>query len=174
MTLVEMLVVLAVLVVAWIQVIGPRLSALPDAGTANLGRGDYRLAATDGSAFTQDSLKGAPSAVFFGFTHCPDVCPTDTAKLAEGLKAFEAAHPDKAALVQPIFVTVDPERDSKEALKEFTDTFHPRLLGRAVESVRTRQAGSQQRRNADRGQRQDRPPRVIFRKRHRRSRRKRH
>ena len=57
------LVALAVLVVAWIQVIGPRLSALPDAGTANLGRGDYRLAATDGSAFTQDSLKGAPSAV---------------------------------------------------------------------------------------------------------------
>ena len=69
-----MLVVLAVLVVAWIQVIGPRLSALPDAGTANLGRGDYRLAATDGSAFTQDSLKGAPSAVPWISRSPPSIC----------------------------------------------------------------------------------------------------
>ncbi|WP_199554363.1 SCO family protein [Sandaracinobacteroides hominis] len=91
--------------------------------------GPFTLVDEDGRTVTNESFAGKWRLMYFGFTFCPDVCPTDTAKLAEGLKAFEAAHPDKAALVQPIFVTVDPERDSKEALKEFTDTFHPRLLG---------------------------------------------
>lgn len=118
------LVVLAVLVVAWIQVIGPRLSALPDAGTANLGRGDYRLAATDGSAFTQDSLKGAPSAVFFGFTNCPDVCPTTLGDIAGWQEEFAA----KGKPLRAYLVTVDPERDTPERLRDYV-SWVPGVVG---------------------------------------------
>ena len=91
--------------------------------------GPFTLVAEDGRTVTSESFAGKWRLMYFGFTYCPDVCPTDTAKLAEGLKAFEAAHPDLAAEVQPIFITVDPERDTKEALAEFTNAFHPRLLG---------------------------------------------
>ncbi|WEF24845.1 SCO family protein [Paracoccus sp. S3-43] len=81
----------------------------------DLGQGDYRLETTEGQPFTEASLKGQPSLVFFGFTHCPDVCPTtmgeimgwkdDLGPLADGLKVW--------------FVTVDPERDTPEVLRDY-------------------------------------------------------
>lgn len=91
--------------------------------------GEFSLVDEDGRAVTSQSFAGKWRLMYFGFTYCPDVCPTDAAKLGQGLKAFEAKHPGKAAEVQPIFITVDPERDTQAALKEFTDAFHPRLLG---------------------------------------------
>ncbi len=91
--------------------------------------GPFSLIDESGQPVTSDSFAGRWRLMYFGFTFCPDVCPVDTANLAAGLKAFEAASPERAAKVQPLFLTVDPERDTPEILVEFTDAFHPRLLG---------------------------------------------
>ncbi|NDV99649.1 SCO family protein [Salipiger sp. PrR002] len=106
------LVLLALIVLLWFRVIAPRLE---QDVTASLGRGDYELTATDGSAFTEDSLKGAPSAVFFGFTHCPEVCPTTLGDIA----TWEEGLGSDAAALRVFFVTVDPERDTVEQLRDY-------------------------------------------------------
>ncbi|CAM2999543.1 protein SCO1/2 [Paracoccus aminovorans] len=118
------LVVVALGAVAWLGLISPRLDNLADAGTASLGRGDYRLAATDGTEFSQASLKGKASAVFFGFTHCPDVCPTTLGDVA-GWREDLGADADK---LRVFFVTVDPERDSVEALRDYV-SWVPGVIG---------------------------------------------
>lgn len=91
--------------------------------------GAFTLIDQDGQAVTDADFKGKYRLMYFGYTFCPDVCPTDVALLAKGLKAYEAAQPDRAARVQPIFVTVDPERDDPKSLKAFVGAFHPRLIG---------------------------------------------
>jgi protein SCO1 len=88
--------------------------------------GPFTLTDETGRTVTSDSFKGQWRLMYFGFTYCPDVCPTDTAKLAAGLRLFAQKHPDELARLQPLFVTVDPERDTPAAL---TDSFHPGLLG---------------------------------------------
>jgi protein SCO1/2 len=74
---------------------------------------------------TEADLKGQPFAVFFGFTNCPDVCPT---KLFELSEVFNKMGPD-AEKVSALFVTVDPERDTPEALKRYLSSFNPRIRG---------------------------------------------
>lgn len=91
--------------------------------------GPFTLVDETGKTVTSASFDGKWRLMYFGFTYCPDVCPTDTAKMAAALRLFEKKHPEAAEKLQPIFVTVDPERDTPEALTEFTDTFHPRILG---------------------------------------------
>lgn len=91
--------------------------------------GPYRLVSENGEPVTEASFPGQWKLYYFGFTYCPDICPTDAAKLAQALAAFEAADPARAAKVQPLFVSVDPERDTPQALREFTDAFHPRMVG---------------------------------------------
>ncbi len=91
--------------------------------------GEFSLVDEAGQRRRWSDFAGQWRLVYFGYTYCPDVCPVDTAHLASGLKAFEKASPQRAARVQPIFITVDPARDTQEALAEFTDNFHPRLLG---------------------------------------------
>ncbi|MGZ9809851.1 SCO family protein [Pseudoroseicyclus sp. H15] len=87
---------------------------LPVAGT--LGQGDYALATTDGEAFTEATLTdGHPTAVFFGFTHCPDVCPTTLGDILTWREELgEEGDPLKV-----YFVTVDPERDDAETLGDY-------------------------------------------------------
>lgn len=113
------LVVLALAGFGWLQLGQPRsgtgTGSVADAGTSMLGRGEYRLETTTGGEFTQATLKGKPSAIFFGFTHCPDVCPTTLGDIA-GWQQELGADADK---LQVFFVTVDPERDSVEKLKEY-------------------------------------------------------
>ncbi|MCA0997138.1 SCO family protein [Alloyangia pacifica] len=102
---------LAVLGTLAILLIVPRVEANQ---AALLGRGDYALTGTDGSAFTQDSLKGAPSAVFFGFTHCPEVCPTTMGDIA----TWKEDLPQSQDL-RVFFVSVDPERDTPDLLQQY-------------------------------------------------------
>ncbi len=107
-----------------------RLSA-PPAGNlagASLG-GPFALTDQDGKPASDADFNGKYRLLYFGYTSCPDVCPTDVALIARGLKAYEAARPDRAARVQPIFITVDPERDDVAAMKAFVTAFHPRLIG---------------------------------------------
>lgn len=103
----------ALLAVAWVWLIQPRLTQTV---TDTLGRGDYRLSTTDGGSFTQASLRGAPSAVFFGFAHCPEVCPTTLGDIS--LWQEELAKEGLPEL-QAFFVTVDPERDTPEMLGDY-------------------------------------------------------
>jgi len=91
--------------------------------------GPFTLIDETGRTVTSETFAGQWRLLYFGFTFCPDICPTDTATLAAGVKLFEAKHPTQAARLQPLFVTVDPERDTPAALAEFTAGFHPRLLG---------------------------------------------
>lgn len=118
------LVVVALAVVGWTQFVSPRLDRLADAGTGSLGRGDYSLQATDGSAFDQAALRGKASAVFFGFTHCPDVCPTTLGDIA-GWRDQLGPDADK---LRVFFVTVDPERDSVDALRDYV-SWVPGVVG---------------------------------------------
>ncbi|GGE09631.1 electron transporter SenC [Polymorphobacter glacialis] len=107
-----------------------RFTAAPDGNLtgSSLG-GSFSLVDQDGKTVTEADFAGKYRLMYFGYTFCPDICPTDVALIAKGLKAFEVAQPARAADVQPIFVTVDPERDDPKALKAFVGAFHPRLIG---------------------------------------------
>lgn len=90
--------------------------------------GAFTLVDQDGRTVTQDSFAGKWRLMFFGFTNCPDICPTDLARNAQALRAFEASRPAAAAKVQPIFVSVDPARDTPPVLRVFAANFPPRLV----------------------------------------------
>lgn len=87
--------------------------------------GPFRLIDQDGKAVTEQDLKGKPSLIFFGFTHCPDICPTALFDMSQVYKALGRDGDRLAAF----FVTVDPERDTPEVLKEYLSSFDPRLRG---------------------------------------------
>ena len=103
------------------------LSEAPLAGAA-IG-GDFTLTDQNGKKRTWGEFEGKYRIVYFGYTNCPDICTPDMQNLMAGLKAFEKASPDLAAKVQPIFITVDPNRDTTEVLKQFVSAFHPRAIG---------------------------------------------
>lgn len=87
--------------------------------------GPFKLVDETGQPVTEEVLKGKPSLIFFGFTHCPDVCPTALFDMSEVYKAL-GGDGDK---VRAFFVTVDPERDTPEVMKEYLSSFDPRLRG---------------------------------------------
>jgi len=91
--------------------------------------GGFTLTNNDGGETSWSDFDGQYRMVYFGFTSCPAICPTDVLNMSQGLERFEEANPDLAGEVTPIFVSVDPERDSVEALDEFVGNFHPRLVG---------------------------------------------
>jgi len=87
--------------------------------------GPFVLADHAGKPRTDRDFRGMLMLVYFGFTYCPDVCPTDLMAIGQ---ALERLGPDADA-VQPVFITLDPERDTAEHLAEYVPLFHPRLLG---------------------------------------------
>lgn len=91
--------------------------------------GPFTLVDQDGRTRTDKDFTGQYRLIYFGYTFCPDICPVDVQKLAQGLKRFEQADPARAARVQPIFITIDPARDTPAVLKTFVSAFHPRLIG---------------------------------------------
>jgi protein SCO1 len=101
-----------------------RLSAPSGPQTATIG-GPFRLTNQNGGTVTEQDLKGAPFLVFFGFTHCPEVCPTTLFEVSEILRKLG---PD-AERVRVLFITIDPERDTPAALKDYLSSFDPHMLG---------------------------------------------
>src|SRR3954468_5505109 len=91
--------------------------------------GPFTLTDQNGRRVTDRDFAGKYRIMYFGFTHCPDVCPTDLAAIGRALKAFEAKDPARAARVVPVFVSVDPERDTPPVIKAFVANFHPRMIG---------------------------------------------
>ncbi len=91
--------------------------------------GPFTLVDKAGRQVTWDDFDGQYRVVYFGYTYCPDACPLDVQAMMAGFSRFEDEHPDLAAKVQPIFITIDPERDTPQIVGEFAAAFHPRLLG---------------------------------------------
>jgi protein SCO1/2 len=87
--------------------------------------GPFQLVDHDGKTVTEQNLKGKPTLIFFGFTHCPDVCPTALFEMSELLRAM-GKDGDR---VNAYFVSVDPERDSVAKMKDYLSSFDPRLKG---------------------------------------------
>jgi len=117
------LIVAAVLgagVVAW------RLTQAPPAPAASDVGGPFRLVDQTGRAVDQRLLEGRWSAVFFGYTFCPDICPTSLSAIAQALSALT---PEEMTKVKTFFISVDPERDTMDVLKVYAPFFHPGIVG---------------------------------------------
>ena len=107
---------------------GAPASQRPPLEGARIG-GAFALTDQNGAARTDRDFAGKWRIMYFGYTFCPDVCPVDVQNIAAGLKLFEKADAARAAKVVPIFVTVDPARDTPPVLRQFVAAFHPRLVG---------------------------------------------
>jgi protein SCO1/2 len=92
-------------------------------GTATIG-GPFTLVSETGTTVTEADVITRPSLVYFGYTFCPDVCPFDAARNADATDILTELGYD----VQPVFISVDPERDTPERLAEFTDFMHPDMI----------------------------------------------
>lgn len=87
--------------------------------------GPFALTTPDGGTLRDSNLKGAPFVVFFGFTHCPDICPTKLFEISEVLRAAG----DRGKPLRALFVSIDPERDTPEVLKSYLGSFDSRIVG---------------------------------------------
>ena len=103
-------------------------AAAPPLAGAKIG-GPFTLIDQDGKTIRDTDFAGQYRLVYFGYSYCPDICPVDLQKLMRGLAAFEKSDPARGAKITPMFVTVDPERDTPAALKPFVSRYHPRLIG---------------------------------------------
>ncbi len=102
--------------------------AEPPLEGADIG-GDFELVDADGKTVKWNDFAGNFRVVYFGYAFCPDICPNDMAQLARGLAAFEKSDPGKSAMIQPIFITIDPERDTPPVVGEFTRAFSDDFIG---------------------------------------------
>ncbi|MEE4318063.1 MAG: SCO family protein [Erythrobacter sp.] len=102
--------------------------AEPPLAGADIG-GDFALTSSTGETVRWSDFAGKYRVVYFGYAFCPDICPTDMQRVAQGLKVLKADDPDKAAKTQPIFITIDPERDTPEVVGEFAAAFSPDIIG---------------------------------------------
>ena len=100
----------------------------PPLAGATIG-GDFAAVDKTGKTVHFNDFAGKWRIVYFGYSFCPDVCPLDLQHLMQGYHAFAKASPALAKDVQPIFVTIDPERDTPQKVGEFTANFGPELLG---------------------------------------------
>ncbi|MDB5558105.1 MAG: hypothetical protein JWQ36_1039 [Enterovirga sp.] len=101
------------------------VTLLPRGGSSVSIGGPFALTAGDGRTVSDRDLRGAPYLVFFGFTHCPDVCPTKLFQLSEVLRAMG----DGGQKVRALFITVDPERDTPAIMKSYVSSFDERIVG---------------------------------------------
>lgn len=99
----------------------------------------YLLQDPNGRAVTNEDFLGRFQLVAFGYTSCPDVCPTTLLEMKEVLKRLG----ERAARLQPVFITVDPERDTAQVLREYTSAFDPRILGLRGSGELTRRAAAE-------------------------------
>ena len=120
--------ILATAMVALAACGGQPTNEAPPLQGAKMG-GAFALISEAGKPIKDTDFAGTYRLVYFGYTFCPDVCPVDMQRLMQGFRALEAKDKAVADKIQPLFITVDPKRDTPAALTEFTNAFHPRLIG---------------------------------------------
>ena len=103
-------------------------AAAPPLQGASIG-GPFELVDSDGETVRWSDFDGRYRIVYFGYAYCPDVCPYDVQRMMRGYNRFKEAAPELAAQVQPIFITIDPARDTPAVVGEFTAAFSKDLLG---------------------------------------------
>jgi protein SCO1/2 len=87
--------------------------------------GPFTLVDENGTTVTEAEVITGPTLIYFGYTFCPDVCPLDTARNAEAVDILDGMGLE----VKPVFISFDPQRDTPQVLRDFTDIMHPRMLG---------------------------------------------
>ena len=103
----------------------PYLASTSSIGSMAPQSSGFRLTDDRGQAVTDRSWPGKFLLIYFGYTHCPDLCPTMLSNIAGALNALGA----RADRVQPLFVTVDPQRDTPSVMKQYVGLFSPRIMG---------------------------------------------
>lgn len=98
--------------------------------------GEFELSSTQGGTFSEQDLRGTPSLVFFGYTYCPDVCPTTLAESTQWRQTLDLSPDD----LRIIFVTVDPERDTLDSLETYLSAFPGEVVGLRGDDDATEQA----------------------------------
>jgi protein SCO1/2 len=116
---------------------GPKFKSTDISGAA-FGR-ELALTGHDGKPRTLADFRGKAVVIFFGYTHCPDICPTTLVDMAEVMKKLGK----DAARVQVLFVTVDPERDTPDVLAKYVPAFDPAFLGLSGDAAATRRAAQE-------------------------------
>ena len=105
------------------------------AGSDEIG-GPFTLISETGKTVTDKDVIDKPSLLYFGYTFCPDVCPLDNARNAEAVEILES----RGVMVKPVFISVDPFRDTPEVVAEFTDYLHPRMVGLTGSEAQVKEA----------------------------------
>jgi protein SCO1/2 len=113
----------AIAVTVVLIAVGLWIAATPARRSAALVGGPFTLETVGGKTLSDADLKGHPFLVYFGYTHCPDVCPTTLAAISDVLHKM----PDKP--IRVLFVTIDPERDSPASMADYVSSFDPRFVG---------------------------------------------
>lgn len=117
-------------VVGFLWVLADRPSAPSQSGPSQPGQalvgGPFALTDQTGARVTDETFRGQYMLVFFGFTFCPDVCPTELQTISDALDRLK---PNKAEKITPVFITIDPERDTPGVMAEYIRHFHPRQVG---------------------------------------------
>jgi cytochrome oxidase Cu insertion factor (SCO1/SenC/PrrC family) len=109
--------------------LGASLLWLPGIRAAEVEIGaPFALTDQNGKPRSDEDFRGSYALIYFGYTFCPDVCPTGLMKMTDALAALAKGDPAKAARVVPIFITIDPARDTPETLKDYAAHFSPRLV----------------------------------------------
>ena len=91
--------------------------------------GPFELVDSQGKTVRWSDFDGKYRMIYFGYAYCPDVCPLDVQRMMQGYNRFKQAEPELAAQVQPLFVTIDPARDTPQVVGEFTSAFSDDLVG---------------------------------------------
>jgi len=118
--------VLVTAYVAGVWPFGGKLEEVAESQGQALVGGPFSLVDHTGTRVTEADFAGQSKLMFFGYTYCPDMCPLGLATIAA---AYDQLDPAEQAQVVPIFVTVDPERDTVEAIADYVDLFHPAMVG---------------------------------------------
>jgi protein SCO1 len=107
---------------------GSAPSESPPLEGASIG-GDFTLTGKDGKPVRYSDFNGKYRIVYFGYTFCPDVCPLDLQNIAQGLRLFAKDDAGAAARIQPIFITIDPARDTPDIVGKYAANFGPSVIG---------------------------------------------
>ncbi|WP_209427104.1 SCO family protein [Pararhodobacter sp. SW119] len=109
-------------------------------GSGSIG-GPFELIDQTGRTVTEADVLSEPALIYFGYTFCPDVCPLDTARNALAVELLE----ERGHNLRPVFISVDPRRDTPEVLAEFASIFHPRMIGLTGSEAQVRAAAREYR-----------------------------